>query len=366
MLTCGLSLLKARPDESPFMTASPLSEALLIWFAEAARVMPWRTEKNPYYIWVSEIMLQQTQVATVMPYFERFIARFPTVKALASAPLDDVLKHWEGLGYYSRARNLHKGAQYVVEHFYAQVPRTPAAIREIPGIGPYSAGAILSIAYGVPEPAIDGNVIRVFSRLFALKTTFDKAQPKRDLEALVRQHIPADAAGDFNQALMELGALICRPKNPDCEGCPVAAFCQARTEGDPTRYPFKGKKTAVKAVTLPVVWLQNEQGQVLVCKQNEKGIFKGLWCLPARAVLNDPEWGFVVEDQGVITTIEHTLTHRQLTLEVHQALLLRQPKTLPQDWAWVEPQENYTHAIPVAYQKVFRFMVEHPLLGLMV
>ncbi len=344
---------------------SALGEALLTWFAEAARVMPWRTQKNPYYIWVSEIMLQQTQVATVMPYFERFIARFPTVKALASAPLDDVLKHWEGLGYYSRARNLHKGAQYVVEHFYGQVPRTPAEIREIPGIGPYSAGAILSIAYGVPEPAIDGNVIRVFSRLFALKTAFDKAQPKRDLEALVRQHIPVDAPGDFNQALMELGALICRPKNPDCEGCPVADFCQARAEGEPTRYPFKGKKTAVKAVTLPVVWLQNDQGQVLVCQQNAQGIFKGLWCLPELSVLAEPDGIFTIQDQGLVTCVEHTLTHRQLTLQVHQGQVLRAPELLPADWAWVDPRHNTTHAIPVAYQKVFRFMAEHPLLAMM-
>lgn len=352
-------------DQPQKQAIEPLSEAFLHWFATAARVMPWREQRNPYYIWVSEIMLQQTQVATVMPYFERFIARFPTVFALAEAPLDDVLKHWEGLGYYSRARNLHKGANYVVEYFQGRLPRSAEQIRKVPGIGPYSAGAILSIAYDVPEPAIDGNVIRVFSRLFALKKTFDKAQPKRELDALVRQYIPAYAPGDFNQALMELGALICRPKNPDCEGCPVASFCQARAEGEPTRYPFKGKKTKVKAVTLPVVWVQNEAGQVLVCQQNQKGIFKGLWCLPDRERLQSDDSPCQMQEQGLLTTVEHTLTHRQLTLEVYHGQLLKAEQPLPEAWAWVDPQDNTTHAIPVAYQKVFRFVEEHPLLLMM-
>lgn len=347
------------------MSTTPFARELLDWFAVAARVMPWRTQGNPYFIWVSEIMLQQTQVTTVTPYFERFIARFPTVKALAEAPLDDVLKLWEGLGYYSRARNLHRGAHYVLTHFAGELPRTAAQILEVPGIGPYSAGAILSIAYGVPEPAIDGNVIRVFSRLYALQHAFDKAQPKRDLDRLVREHIPAEQPGDFNQALMELGALVCRPKRPDCAGCPVASFCQARAEGDPIRYPFKGKKTKVKAVTLPVVWVQNNAGQVLVCQQNEKGIFKNLWCLPDRERLQSDGSPCQVKEQGLLTTVEHTLTHRQLTLEVHSAQLLTAKQPLPEDWAWVDLQNNTTHAIPVAYQKVFRFVDEHPLLLMM-
>lgn len=348
------------------MTISPFAINLLDWFATAARVMPWRAQGNPYFIWVSEIMLQQTQVTTVTPYFERFIERFPTVKALAEAPLDDVLKLWEGLGYYSRARNLHRGAHYVLTHFGGVLPRNAEQILEIPGIGPYSAGAILSIAYGVPEPAIDGNVIRVFSRLYALQQAFDKAQPKRDLDRLVRDQIPTTSPGDFNQALMELGALVCRPKNPDCLSCPVVSHCKAYREGEPTRYPFKGKKTAVKAVKLPVIWLQHPVLGVLMKQQNQKGIFKGLWCLPALS----ETLPFAMHNQGLLTQVEHTLTHRQLSLEVYRCSPVGVNETgafevLPEGWAWVHPDENKTYAIPVAYQKVFRFVKAHPLLLLM-
>ncbi len=358
----------------------PLARDLLEWFEKAARKMPWRESGNPYFIWVSEIMLQQTQVATVTPYFNRFMKRFPTVEALALAPLDDVLKHWEGLGYYSRARNLHKGARYVVEHFGGRVPRTPEAIREIPGIGPYSAGAILSIAYNVAEPAVDGNVIRVFSRLFAINHAFDKVKPKRELETLVRSYIPVHAAGDFNQAVMELGALVCRPKNPDCRGCPLNQHCQAFAAGNPTDYPVKGKKTKVLPVTLHVAWLVNQSQQVLLMQQRQQDIFQGLWCLPfVKAAESDQEafqqlaerLPVTASYQGPLTEVSHTLTHRQLTLKVGVYTLAKTsetpealPDVLPEGWEWVSVNAPEL-AVPVAYQKVFRFVEQHPLLMLM-
>ncbi|MGV3524815.1 MAG: A/G-specific adenine glycosylase [Candidatus Sericytochromatia bacterium] len=328
---------------------------LLSWFAEHAREMPWRESKDPYRIWISEIMLQQTQVNTVRPYFQRFVEAFPSVQALAAAPLDSVLKRWEGLGYYSRARNLHKGAQYVVEHFGGVVPADPVQIREIPGIGPYSAGAILSIAYNLPEPAVDGNVIRVFSRLDAIATPFDGNKPRQALETRVRALIPSGRAGDFNQALMELGALVCSPRQPDCGSCPVATHCQARAAGEPERYPVKGKVTQVKAVTLTVAWIE-EAGRLLIHQQDGSGIFKGLWGFP---LIQDLPFAHQV--RGQLGSVQHTLTHRQLTLEIC-AVSAEVPAELPPGWAWIDPDHNPDYAIPVAHQKVLGFVREHPLL----
>ncbi len=339
-------------------------KSLLTWFKQAARDMPWRENKDPYRIWVSEIMLQQTQVATVRPYFERFMQAFPTVRALAEAPLDRVLKNWEGLGYYSRARNLQKGAQYLLAQHQGELPQTLSEILAVPGIGPYSAGAILSIAFDQAVPAVDGNVIRVFSRLLRLKTPFDKAQPKRELEQVVQGLIPADAAGDFNQALMELGALICRPRQPRCLECPMQDLCQAAANGNPEAYPVKGKKTKVKTVPMAVLFLQSPQG-VLLQQQGAKGIFRDLWCLPWSEMPLDAAAAFEalpfsVEISPQLTEIEHVLTHRRLQMRVFlgQAKL----KSLPEGFVWAPLDQAHGYAIPVAHQKIFRFLVAHPLL----
>lgn len=346
------------------LEAAGFQTALLNWFAQSAREMPWRENKDPYRIWVSEIMLQQTQVTTVRPYFERFIQAFPSVQALAEAPLDQVLKNWEGLGYYSRARNLQKGAQYLLAQHQGQLPQILAEILAVPGIGPYSAGAILSIAFGQAVPAVDGNVIRVFSRLLRLSTPFDKPQPRRELEQIVQTLIPAAAAGDFNQALMELGALICRPRQPLCQSCPVNKFCQAAANDTQVNYPVKGKKITVKTVTMAVFYLQSERG-VLLQQQGSKGIFRDLWCLPWLAFESDlqttlRQLPFAVALSEQITEIEHILTHRRLLMRVFigQADL----KKLPIGFVWVPPDQPHAYAIPVAHQKIFRFLAEHPLL----
>lgn len=349
--------------------------ALLSWFRAHAREMPWRANKDPYRIWVSEIMLQQTQVNTVRPYFERFIHSFPTVTALAEAPQDLVLKHWEGLGYYSRARNLHKGAQQVVSQFGGQIPRTPDEIRSISGIGPYSAGAILSIAFDVREPAVDGNVIRVFTRLDANGDDVTKTPVVKALTTRVRSTIP-EAAGDFNQALMELGALVCRPDNPLCDNCPVQAFCAAYAQGNPEQYPVKGKRTEVKDLPLWVALVQNPEGQWLVQRQDQGGIFKGLWCfplMPPQAQIT-PEAGLQTHLQTLLgipvqvntqlAEITHTLTHRHMRMQVYTCTITESPP-LNEGLAWVTPGHHPDHAMPIAHQKITRFVQAHPLLLLL-
>jgi len=339
----------------------PLQSRLLSWFQQVAREMPWRESRDPYAIWVSEIMLQQTQVSTVGPYFERFMQAFPDLQALAAAPLEQVLKHWEGLGYYSRARNLHRGAQYVHQHCGGHLPQTLSAILQVPGIGPYSAGAILSIAYGVPEPAVDGNVIRVFSRLDAIATSFESAASRRALEERIRPLIPATAAGDFNQALMELGALVCRPRQPDCPHCPLQPDCAAYAAGQPEAYPVKHKKTAVKLVNLQVALIADPQGRYLLQKQGKKGVFREMWCLPwlelsEKPVLSQPESQLELAWGEAVTELEHVLTHRRLKMRVHRAELRHWPEPWPQELIWLDPQQNPDHAVPVAHQKILALL----------
>lgn len=364
------------PQHAYTLRKQSFAQDLLNWFALAAREMPWRESRDPYRIWVSEIMLQQTQVNTVRPYFERFIKAFPSVRELALAPLERVLKLWEGLGYYSRARNLHKGANYVLEHFQGQIPRSPAEIRKIPGIGPYSAGAILSIAFDLPEPAVDGNVIRVFSRLDAINQPFDTVASRRQLEERVRGLIPAQA-GDFNQALMELGALICTPAKPRCSECPVQSHCKAFSQGNPETYPLKVKKTRVRLLQMAVALIRRGD-QYLFQQQGEQGIFRQLWCFPGlelSAVELSPlgELGRVnealqavlplkIELQGHLGVVSHTLTHRQLEMSLYLAQAQELSEQLPSGWVWLDPRHNPDYAIPVAHQKIISYLQAHPLL----
>jgi A/G-specific adenine glycosylase len=299
-----------------------LARALVKWYLAHRRDLPWRRTSDPYAIWLSEIMLQQTQVATVIPYYEKFLKHFPTVNALASAPLDDVLKLWAGLGYYSRARNLHRGAQTVVERFGGAVPASAQDIRDVPGIGAYTAGAILSIAYGLPEPLVDGNVARVFARLFLLKGDWRKNPLKDALwaraAALVKECAPARGnkravlrSGDLNQALMELGATVCTPANPQCLLCPVEAFCSARAKGVQDQYPeaLAQKKSPVWNLT---AWcVRDDKGRVLFAQRAAGGLFGGLWELPM-------EKSAAKGGGGGGRIVRHILTHRELHIAVRE------------------------------------------------
>ena len=270
-----MTLLKAN-----FENKKTLQKDLIEWFTDNKRELPWRSDQDPYKVWVSEIMLQQTQVDTVIPYFENFIDQFPTPTALAEADEQDVLKAWEGLGYYSRARNLHSAVQEVKEKYDGKVPTDRKELSELKGIGPYTLGAIMSIAYDKPEPAVDGNVMRVLSRVFQIDEDIAKAKTKRTFENITRNIISEEDPSSFNQGLMELGALICRPRNPKCEICPIQSHCQAFKTNTQSDYPVKSKKKKQKHISYYVLVFENESGEFFIEKRPEKGLLASLWQFP--------------------------------------------------------------------------------------
>jgi A/G-specific adenine glycosylase len=252
---------------------------LLPWFQAEQRQMPWRQTRDPYGIWISEVMLQQTQVDTVRDYWIRFMDRFPTVQALAAAPQDAVLKAWEGLGYYSRARNLHKAAQVIADRHGGSLPASPAQLRALPGFGPYTAGAVAAIAFNLPEPAVDGNVLRVLARL--LNCDDDVTQPavKRRFEVIAREAIPEGRASAFVQAMMELGALVCTPRKPRCDACPVSGACRARQAGTADGLPRKAKRGQAPYADV-IVAVCTAGDRVVVARRPEKGLLGGLMAFP--------------------------------------------------------------------------------------
>lgn len=283
----------AAPATAPAAAATPLipaekvaalRAALITWFDEEHRTMPWRTEPSPYKTVVSEFMLQQTQVVTVIPYFERFIERFPDFAALAAAPEADVLHAWAGLGYYRRARMLKRAAEAVVRQHNGALPADPAALAALPGFGEYTVGAVGSIALGLPLPLVDGNVRRVVGRLFALKEDLTRAAGKRHLWALCAALVDPARPGDFNQALMELGATTCIPREPLCLACPAFALCEGRASGFPESFPAPIKRPAAKVVReVAVALLRGKSARsrkILLLQRGEGSSFAGLWELP--------------------------------------------------------------------------------------
>ncbi len=256
----------------------PISALLLPWYDAHKRTLPWRDIHDPYRTWVSETMLQQTRVETVLGYYARFLERFPTIAALSDAPLDDVLKLWEGLGYYSRARNLHAGAQQVMREFGGEMPSRVEELRKIRGIGPYTAGAIASIAFDQAVPAVDGNVIRVVSRLRGIRENVGIPSVKRQLEAAAAEIVSADRPGDFNQALMDLGATVCIPGTPDCARCPLQSVCEAFADGDAEDLPVLPRKNPPKTIEYTVCLILSG-GRVLM-RQRTEAMLHGLWVFP--------------------------------------------------------------------------------------
>ncbi len=252
-----------------------ISRALLSWYDHHRRDLPWRCERDPYRVWVSEVMLQQTRVGTVAPYYERWLARFPDVRALADAPGEDVLAAWAGLGYYRRARALHAAARVVCDRHEARVPDDPGELRALPGIGDYTAGAIASIAFGRAVPAVDVNARRVLARLFDL----ERPQPA-ELERLAATLIPAEAPGAFNQALMELGATVCAPREPACGVCPIASSCLARERGTVAERPRPRRGSRVRTWRVGAAVITERAGRVLVARRPEAGLLGGMWEFP--------------------------------------------------------------------------------------
>ena len=259
---------------------SAFQKDLIGWFEEEQRNLPWRKDKDPYKVWVSEIMLQQTRVDTVIPYFNRFIEQFPTIQALSEAEEDKVLKAWEGLGYYSRARNLQSAVKEVQEKYNGIVPNNQKEISSLKGVGPYTAGAILSIAYGIPEPAVDGNVMRVLARIISIWEDIAKPSTRKIFEEAVRNIISHDNPSFFNQALMELGALICTPTSPSCLLCPVREHCHAFSEGTERELPVKTKNKKQRHVQIVAAVLVNNESKILIHKRPSSGLLANLWEFP--------------------------------------------------------------------------------------
>jgi A/G-specific adenine glycosylase len=302
---------------------------LLRWYEKKGRDLPWRKTRDPYAVWISEIMLQQTQVATVIPYYKKFLESFPSVRHLAKADLSEVLKIWEGLGYYSRARNLHRASKIVLNHFQGRIPDNLKDLRGLPGIGKYTAGAILSIACNKETPILDGNVKRVLSRLCAVSGNPMRGETEDLLWQLSESLIPKGFASSFNQGLMDLGSMICTPKEPQCSRCPFSHFCKGRASGNPESYPSRMAKKKIPHVEAIAAVLHRD-GKVLLNQRPPKGLLGGLWEFPnwriegkqrsrlrlrlRNRIMKEMEMN--VEVTKSFGTFKSTFTHFKLTLHV--------------------------------------------------
>ena len=343
---------------------------LLAWFDRHAADLPWRATRDPYRVWLSEVMLQQTQVETVKPYYARFLAAYPTVQALAAAPLADVLKLWEGLGYYSRARNLHRAAQAIVQEHGGRFPEAAAALEKLPGIGRYTAGAVASIAFGQSAPVVDGNVIRVLARLLDLAEDVTQASVKARLWQTAGAWLPRERPGDYNQALMELGRMICKPRRPRCAACPVRRHCLAAAHGTQTQRPVKTPRAPVPHyhVTAGLIW--DGAGRLLIAQRPPEGLLGGLWefpggkqepgeTLPAclRRELRE-ELGIEVEVGELFAVVRHAFTHFRITLHAFTCRHLGgQPQALGvHAWAWAAPAELARYSFGKADREIIRLL----------
>lgn len=342
---------------------SNLQSALLEWWDKGHADLPWRKTADSYAVWVSEIMLQQTQIVTVIPYYERWMSRFPTVQALAEASLDEVLKLWEGLGYYSRARNLHTAAQQVMAQHNGRLPATVPELLKLRGIGRYTAGAIASIAFNQPVPILDGNVIRVLTRLTDLPDDVTQTPTKNHLWGLAAELVPANRPGDFNQALMELGQQVCLPAKPLCLFCPVASHCLARQRGTQLERPNRPPRpnTPHYDVVAGIIWHQTNPEQFLIAKRPLDGLLGGLWEFPGgkqeagetlpealRREIKE-ELDMEIEVGAFQTQVQHAYTHFRITLHAfHARHIGRQPQNIgvaAHTWVTIANLHNYAFAI---------------------
>ncbi len=343
---------------------------LLEWYRTHRRDLPWRNTADPYAIWLSEVMLQQTRVETVRPYFQRFMERFPTIRDLAAADLETVLKMWEGLGYYARARNLHKAANQVVSELGGRMPDTMEAFRSLPGVGEYIAAAVLSIAFGQPCAVVDGNVKRVLARLFRMEQAVNQSTAHPAFRELSQRILDPKAPADANQALMELGAMVCAPRNPDCPACPLAENCRAFRDDVAADYPRRTKKKAVP-LRIQAAAVLNRDGRVLVVRRPAEGLLGGLWEFPtvslakgqspasALAQMLQERFGLA----GCVAaewlgTVRHVYTHFRLEKQVFRCVNMGDDP-LPADGEtvrWVEPGAGEKPPFHGAALKVFSLL----------
>lgn len=345
-------------------TLEQLPIPLIRWYRENARVLPWRSDPTPYHVWISEIMLQQTRVAAVLDYYRRFMRALPTVEALAAVEEDVLLKLWQGLGYYNRARNLQKAAVQIVEECAGVFPHSYEGLLKLSGVGEYTAGAVASIAFGQAVPAVDGNVLRVVARITGDGGDVMRPETRARMGALVQAVMPLDAPGDFNQALMELGATVCLPNGaPQCGRCPAREFCTARREERTGELPFKAPKKA-RRVEERAVFLIVQDGRVALRRRGPKGLLAGLWefpnePLPAGGALE--EWGVAAASSRRAGTGKHIFTHIEWHMTAY--VVRARTKALPAGWVWAGREAlDRVYAVPNAF-RCFQHLVDGELGG---
>ena len=359
-------------------------QKLLAWYDENKRDLPWRRSKNPYHIWVSEIMLQQTRVDTVIPYYERFLDWFPTVESLANAPEDRLLKAWEGLGYYSRVRNMQTAAQQIMSEFEGKFPSTYEGISSLKGIGPYTAGAISSIAFNLPQPAVDGNVMRVLARLFEVNHDIGNPSNRKIFQAMMEVLIDPDRPGDFNQALMDLGSDIEAPVNPRPEESPVKEFSAAYQHGTMDHYPIKAPKKKPIPIYLKALVVQNSQGQFLLEKNESENLLAGFWHFPLIEVdgfsdqtqdldlfsqVAEPiqelgpspqesfeqDYDLEVDWQDLrFEEVKHIFSHRKWHIQIIAGRVAETQEYTDREVLWLSPEEFINYPLAKPQQKIWQ------------
>ncbi|EIF35863.1 A/G-specific adenine glycosylase [Streptococcus sp. SK140] len=359
-------------------------QKLLAWYDENKRDLPWRRSKNPYHIWVSEIMLQQTRVDTVIPYYERFLDWFPTVESLSNAPEERLLKAWEGLGYYSRVRNMQTAARQIMSDFQGEFPSTYEGISSLKGIGPYTAGAISSIAFNLPQPAVDGNVMRVLARLFEVNHDIGNPSNRKIFQAMMEVLIDPDRPGDFNQALMDLGSDIEAPVNPRPEESPVKEFSAAYQHGTMDRYPIKAPKKKPIPIYLKALVVQNSQGQFLLEKNESEKLLAGFWHFPlievddfsdqnqdldlfsqvAESILQlgpspqesfEQDYDLEVDWQDLrFEEVKHIFSHRKWHIQIIAGRVTETQEYADREVLWLSPEEFINYPLAKPQQKIWQ------------
>lgn len=362
---------------------------LLAWYDQEKRDLPWRRTKNPYFIWVSEIMLQQTQVQSVIPYYERFLKLFPTVGELAVADEEPLLKAWEGLGYYSRVRNMQKAAQQIMEDYDGKFPSDYEDIAKLKGIGPYTAGAIASIAFNLPQPAVDGNVMRVMARLFEVDYDIGDPKNRKIFQAIMEALIDPTRPGDFNQALMDLGTDIESAKNPKPDQSPIRFFCAAYLHGTYDKYPIKEPKKKPRPIEIQALIVTNEAGQYLIEKNNQGRLLGGFWSFPimetnlvsqqldlfdnredevmeqvSKKAAFEADYGLEVKwSQSQFPLVKHTFSHQKWTISIAEGQLLSQGESQGRQLAWVNLEEMSDYPMATPQKKMLEtYMKEKSLI----
>jgi A/G-specific adenine glycosylase len=336
----------------------PFSATIMAWYTDHQRELPWRQTKDPYAIWLSEIILQQTRVAQGLPYYERLLAAFPTVCDLAEAPEASLLRLWQGLGYYSRARNLQKAAQLVMRDFNGSFPRTYEDIITLPGVGPYTAAAIASFAFDEAKAVVDGNVFRVLSRVFAVETDIASSAARGVFTELAQSLIPTEDPAGFNQAIMEFGALQCTP-SPDCSICPLRISCAAFNEKRVNELPIKSKKTKVKEIQMDYLIIE-QNGQILVRERVENGIWKGLW--EFYLIEGSLDW-LAFPRKALKSPPVHLLSHRKIKAEAwHVQVPDNFALAIPEGYRWMSPSEFESKGKPVLLLNLITDNLDCPIL----